>query len=67
MIDGQCTYSINVPPNSSFYLTADGQGRFACTSIGVLLTPSSLLMGVPLGITKTVNLVVSKVTCETLA
>ena len=66
MIAGQCTYSINVPPNSAFYMTAGGQGRFACTSIGVLLTDFLLPMAVPLGRTKTVNLVVRKVTCETL-
>ena len=40
MINGQCTYSIKVPPNSAFYLSAGGQGRFACTSIGVSLTGS---------------------------
>ena len=41
MIAGQCRYSINVPPNSAFYLTAGGHGRgFACTSIDVFLTPT---------------------------
>ena len=66
MIAGECRYSINVPPSSAFYLTAGGQGRFACTSIGVLLTDFLGPMAVPLGRTKTVNLVVRKVTCETL-
>ena len=70
MIAGQCTYSINVPPNSLFYLTAGGHGRgFACTSIGVSLTPRGAAlgpMGVWLGATKKVDLLVRKVTCETL-
>ena len=66
MIAGQCTYSINVPPNSAFYLTAGGQGRFACTFIGVLLTDFLGPMAVPFGTTRTANLVVAKVTCETL-
>ena len=66
MINGQCTYSINVPPSSAFYLSAGGQGRFACTSIGVSLTGSLGPMAVPFGTTRTANLVVAKVTCETL-
>jgi hypothetical protein len=70
MINRQCTYSINVPPNSAFYLTAGGHGRFACTSIGVSLTRAGAALGpmsVPFGITRTVNLVVEKVTCNMLA
>jgi hypothetical protein len=67
MIAGQCTYSINVPPNSAFYLSAGGQGRFACTFIGVSLSPTfPAFMSVPPGTTRTVDLVVVKVTCETL-
>ena len=70
MIAGQCRYSINVPPNSTFYLTAGGHGRgFACTSIDVLLTHSGQALGgyqVGLGKTRTVNLSVRKVTCNML-
>ena len=69
MIGGQCRYSINVPPKSAFYLTADGQGRFACTSIGVFLTrrcAGARIVPVPFGVQRTVNLVVKKVTCNML-
>ncbi len=71
MIGGQCRYSINVPPSSAFYLTAGGHGRgFACTSIDVFLTPTGAALGpvsVPLGIKRTFDLVVKKVTCNMLA
>ena len=70
MIGGQCRYSINVPPSSAFYLTAGGHGRgFACTSIDVFLTPTGAALGpvsVPLGIKRTFDLVVKKVTCNML-
>jgi hypothetical protein len=66
MIAGVCRYSIIVPPNSVFYLTAGGHGRgFACAFIDVLLNPSALGPHmVPLGMKKTVNLQVKKVTCN---
>jgi hypothetical protein len=66
---GRCTYSIIVPPNSLFYLTAGGHGPFACTSIDVYITPTGAALGpihVGLGKTRTVNLSVKKVTCNTL-
>ena len=70
MIAGQCRYSINVPPNSAFYLTAGGHGRgFACTSIDVFLTPTGAALGpyvVPFGVQRTVNLAVKRVTCNML-
>jgi hypothetical protein len=65
MIARKCTYSINVPPNSAFYLTATGHGKFACTFIDVLLNPSAIGPHmVALGMKKTVNLRVKKVTCN---
>ena len=69
MIAGRCTYSINVPPNSAFYLTASGHGKFACAWIDVVLTtpmgvalPGPIQVG--LGNTRTVNPSVKKVTCN---
>jgi hypothetical protein len=71
MIAGKCSYSIVVPPSSEFYVTAAGHGRgFACTSIDVWLTPTGAALGpiaVPFGGTKRLDLVVEKVTCNTLA
>ena len=67
MIAGQCTYSINVPAFSQFYLTASGHGRgFACAWIDVSLTPTGAALGpfiVVLGAEKRVDLRVMKVTC----
>ena len=69
-IRGKCIYSINVPFGSEFYLTAVGEGRFACTSIDVFITPTGAAIGpivVRLGAKKVVDLTVSRVTCNVLA
>ena len=79
IIAGKCKYSIVVPPNKLFYLTAHGHGRgFACTSIDVWLSPvpvsPNLPMGapigpiaVPFGQTRRMDVAVRKVKCNTLA
>lgn len=42
---GFCNYSLVVPGNSAFYLTAGGSGNFACHYIGTYIAPSGAGLG----------------------
>ena len=64
---GSCSYSIPVPHNSDFYLTASGSGNFTCHVVSTWLGAQGYPVGpikAPLAGTKTQNLSISKVSCD---
>lgn len=64
---GKCSYSLSVPSGSEFYLSTGSGGSFACNYVGVWLGPTGAAIGpysVALGMTRTQNFEVTRVTCE---
>lgn len=64
---GKCSYSIGVPSKSDFFITANGEGNYACHYVATWIGSQGAAIGpiqVPLGTTRTQNFTISKVSCE---
>jgi hypothetical protein len=63
---GQCSYSIVVPGNQQFGLTAAGNGNFDCAVIGVGLAGTPAYQSVPKGTQKVDNMSVTGLSCQNI-
>ncbi len=66
---GSCSYSLNVPGGSAFFLNASGQGSFGCDVIETWVGPTGAAVGpitVPFATSKVESFGISRVTCEVI-
>lgn len=64
-----CSYSINVPAGSDFYLDTGAGGNYQCDVISAWIGPKGAAIGpykVPFGQTLTKNFTISRVVCKNI-